>query len=109
MAFGPGHIDGTAPPNGNGNSALAGHRDSWFAFLEHLRVDDEIRLETRTERRCYRVDELAVRAEWESEVLAAVAERRLTLITCYPFGGLGRGDRRYVVICRERACAEPER
>ena len=47
MAFGQGHLDGTAPPNGMGNGVLVGHRDSWFAFLKHLRVGDEICLQGR--------------------------------------------------------------
>jgi sortase A len=107
MAFGPGHLDGTAAPNGEGNSVLTGHRDSWFAFLERLRVGDELRMQTRETMRCYHVGALEVRAEWETEVLAPAAGRRLTLITCYPFGGLRGGDLRYVVTSREGACGGP--
>jgi sortase A len=101
MAFGPGHIDGSARPNGRGNCALAGHRDSWFAFLERLRPGDEIRLRTADGTRRYRVATLEVRSMRDAAVLEATAGRRLTLITCYPFDGLGRGELRYVITCEE--------
>lgn len=104
LAFGPGHVDGTAAPNRPGNCVLAGHRDSWFAFLDELQVGDEIRLETREARRCYRVQSLEVRSAWDGEVLEPAAGRRLTLVTCYPFHGLRPGDRRYVVSCVAEDC-----
>jgi sortase A len=100
MAFGPGHLDGSAPPNRPGNCVVAGHRDSWFAFLEQLRPGDAVYLETREGRRRYRVVELSVRSMWDAEVLEGTPEHRLTLVTCYPFGGLRGSDRRYVAICR---------
>jgi len=37
LAFGVGHVDGTAPPNAPGNCVLAGHRDRAFAFLADLK------------------------------------------------------------------------
>ena len=45
MAFGPGHMDGTALPGEKGNCVLSGHRDTWFAFLEDLEPGDELRLQ----------------------------------------------------------------
>lgn len=105
LAFGPGHVDGTAAPNQPGNCVLAGHRDSWFAFLDELRVGDELRLETRGGRRCYRVRSLEIRAAWDGEPLEPAAGRLLTLITCYPFHGLRTGDQRFVVSCRAKSCA----
>jgi sortase A len=101
MAFGPGHIDGTAAPNRAGNCALAGHRDTWFAFLEHLQAGDEIRLHTRDATRRYRVSGLAIRSMYDAGVLDPTMRRSLTLITCYPFSTLGRSELRYVVTCEE--------
>jgi len=103
MAFGPGHLDGSARPNGPGNCALAGHRDSWFAFLEQLRPGDRVRLSTREGPRWYRVTNLEVRSMRDAGVLEPRPERRLTLITCYPFGALFPGELRYVVTCQELA------
>lgn len=99
LAFGPGHVHGTAPPNGDGNCAIAGHRDSWFAFLEELRVGDRIVVRTHTGTVTYVVRDVVVADRRDGAFLAPTGEARLTLITCYPFGGLRRSDLRYVVIC----------
>jgi sortase A len=111
LAFGPGHVDGTAPPNARGNCAVAGHRDSWFAFLEELRVGDRLYLRTHGHTERYVVQDLIVATKWDSQFLAPAEKLRLTLITCYPFGGLRRSDLRYVVVCRpqERTTAEVSR
>ncbi|MDH3283671.1 MAG: class D sortase [Acidobacteriota bacterium] len=99
LAFGPGHVSGTAAFNARGNCAIAGHRDSWFAFLQDLRVGDRVLLETPKGRVQYEVAGTFVVAPDDARSLAATPGRRLTLITCYPFGGLGRQRDRYVVIC----------
>ena len=41
-----GHIPGTALPGQTGNIGLAGHRDTFFRRLRHVRADDDIRLVT---------------------------------------------------------------
>jgi sortase A len=98
LAFGPGHIDGTAAPNTPGNCAIAGHRDSWFAFLARLQLGDQILLRSHDVERGYIVAELLVVDEHDLRVVEPTAERRLTLITCYPFGDVRRSPLRYVVI-----------
>jgi sortase A len=99
LAFGPGHVDGTSVPNGSGNSVVAGHRDSWFAFLEQLRVGDEVILTTRDGARRYRVVKTDVHSMWDTDVAAVSGDTRLTLVTCYPFDGLVGTTHRYVVTC----------
>ena len=103
LAFGPGHVDGTAPPNGPGNSVVAGHRDSWFAFLRDLRGGDEVRLQSRGKTLRYVVSEMQVVSMWEFDASATAAEEQLTLITCYPFDGLTTTERRYVVRLEKRS------
>jgi len=100
LAFGAGHIDGTSAPNGIGNCALAGHRDSWFSFLEQLRVGDVLILRSHDGATRYLVHELIVAHRSDTELLEPTDSRQLTLITCYPFGGLTRSDLRYVVAAR---------
>ena len=56
LAFGIGHLDGTAAPGAAGNCVLAGHRDGWAAFLADLRVADAVVLETPGRRAVYRVE-----------------------------------------------------
>ena len=98
LAFGLGHVDGTAPPNGSGNSVVAGHRDTWSSFLRELRPGDIIRLRTPESRRAFRVERLAITTANDASILAQTLDDRLTLVTCYPFDGLLRSPWRYVVI-----------
>ncbi len=37
LAWGPGHVEGTAAPGERGNAVVTGHRDTHFAFLARLR------------------------------------------------------------------------
>lgn len=103
LAFGPAHVAGTARPGRVGNCALAGHRDTSFAFLRDLEPGDELVLETSDgRRRRYRVSETGVFDRSDTWLLApqpvAGPERLLTLITCYPFDAVvPGGPGRYVV------------
>jgi sortase A len=97
LAFGVGHIDGTARPNAPGNCVLAGHRDRAFAFLEEIGPGDIVRLRTADAVRDYVVDGIGVVERTDTGPLEATGGRRLTLLTCYPFGGLLRSRWRFVV------------
>jgi sortase A len=97
LAFGAGHIDGTAWPNAPGHCVLAGHRDREFEFLRDLRAGDVLRLRTAGGMREYIVDGAAIVDEGDATALQATSGDRLTLVTCYPFGGLFRSSLRYVV------------
>lgn len=91
LAFGLGRIDGTA--------AVAGHRDSWGAFLEEIRVGDEVLVESLGGERRYRVTELDVVDRDRADVLPPDGGDELVLVTCWPFGGVVGGRWRYVVRC----------
>jgi sortase A len=99
LAFGPAHVAGTAPLGSRGNSALAGHRDTHFAFLEQLAAGDVLRLETPDGRvRHYQVEGAAVVHESDLTPLEPTAEPSLTLVTCFPFRAVQPGGPlRYVV------------
>jgi sortase A len=99
LAFGPAHVAGTAPPGATGNSVLAGHRDTHFAFLEELAAGDLLWLERPNGAvRRYRVRGAAVVHESDSSPLEPAAEPILTLVTCFPFDAtLPGGPLRYVV------------
>jgi sortase A len=97
LAFGLGHLDGTADPAGDGNCVLAGHRDASAAFLRDLRVGDDVRIETGGAFRDYRVARLDVVSSEDTAVTLPVERSRLTLVTCYPFGGVTHSPWRYVV------------
>lgn len=105
LAFGPAHLGGTAAPGEGGNSVIVAHRDTHFAFLRHLEIDDEIDLESANGRRShYRVREMRVVDKHEAGVAEPTGGARLTLVTCFPFDAVRPGTPlRYVVVAERVA------
>ena len=102
LAFGPGHIVGTPRPGDEGNVAIAGHRDTHFAFLADLRIGDRIALESAYgEQQIYEIEWTQVVESTATWVTRTTFESNLTLVTCYPFGGIaGEATERFVVRAR---------
>ena len=92
-----GHLPDTPLPWASGNSALAGHRDTFFRRLGELRMGDEILFTTTHGRLSYRVRELMVVDPDAVWVLSPSAGADLTLITCYPFHYVGLAPHRFIV------------
>lgn len=92
-----GHLPGTAFPGEDGNSVIAGHRDSFFRGLKNIREHDEIRFVTRDGTVRYRVDSMRLITPDQVDVLDQTETPTLTLITCYPFNYVGPAPRRFVV------------
>ena len=100
LAFGPGYVNGTAAI-GEGNTVLAGHRDTHFAFLRHLHPGDELAIQTADgrERRfqlseTHVIDSRLERLQFDENVDATI-----TLLTCYPFDAMTPGGPlRYVAV-----------
>jgi len=88
MAWGVGHVEGTARPGTPGLAAFGGHNDSHFAFLEHVKPGDEIFLETGDGiQQPYRVtDGYVVDSRHWRFPLVHGGPSRLALSTCWPFG-----------------------
>ena len=84
-----GHVPGTALPGQPGNVGLAGHRDTFFRPLRHVRLNDIIVLATEHGEFRYRVASTRVVDPHAVEVLDPTAEETLTLVTCYPFSYIG--------------------
>jgi sortase A len=105
LAFGPAHVGGTASVGSWGNTVIVAHRDTHFAFLRNLALDDEIDVETgRGAPARYRVREVTVVDKGETRVLDDADSPLLTLITCFPFDAVLPGTRmRYVVIAERVA------
>jgi sortase A len=105
LAFGPAHVGGTAAPGSAGNAVIVAHRDTHFAFLRSLAMDDEIDVEgARGAIARYRVRDVAIVDQADTRVLDAADSPQLTLITCYPFDAVRPGTRlRYVVIAERVA------
>jgi len=98
LRLGAGHIEGTPLPGESGNSAFAGHRDTFFRGLKDIRTSDEIMLQAPGRVFRYTVDWVKVVDPADVSVLQASGDTStLTLVTCYPFYLVGPAPRRYVV------------
>jgi sortase A len=99
LAFGPGHVGGSARPGRAGNVVISGHRDTHFRWLAELEGGDALILESADGRqRNYRVVDTAIHHETDTGLLDPLAGDQLRLLTCYPFDAVDPGtDLRYVV------------
>jgi sortase A len=105
LAFGPGHLDGTAAPGAPGHSVLSGHRDTHFRFLRDMTPGTELRLQ-RSDGGWHRywVTGSQVVDARQARFSTGDGRRALTLVTCYPFDALEPGGPlRYLVFAE----AEP--
>jgi sortase A len=96
LQLGVGHVSGTPLPWEPGNSAFAGHRDTFFRGLRLLHKGDLIELATARGTFRYRVTNLLV-VQPQSVWVLGRSEAALTLITCYPFTFVGSAPERFVV------------
>jgi sortase A len=97
LRLGVGHIEGTAFPGEQGNSGIAGHRDTFFLPLKDIRTNDEIRIQTAAGISRYHVDWVRIVAPDDTNVLGPAPRNSITLITCYPFHLIGAAPERFVV------------
>jgi len=99
LAFGPGHVTGTAMPGEHGNVVIGGHRDTHFRFLKDLKPGDLLLIEDRDRELIdYEVTSTEVVDRERGDLLRDFGDDRLTLITCYPFDAIRPGGpERYVV------------
>lgn len=106
LAFGPGHLHGTAPLGEGGHSVISGHRDTHFEFLKALEWGDRIEVELPTgDSLQYAVMQMDVYDQNDTWILNRMGDR-LTLITCYPFDSIiPGGPERYVVFAERVATA----
>ena len=92
-----GHLPETPLPWHEGNTVLAGHRDTFFRPLQHIRVGDDLRVSTIHGDFRYQVRETLVVGPNDVWVLDPTDRPTLTLITCYPFSYVGKASRRFIV------------
>ncbi len=102
LAFGPGHLFKSATPGDNGNTVIAGHRDTHFNFLQNLKIGDNLELQTVNARTLiYQITDTAIVDENASEYLISEDDQVLTLITCYPFDAIQTGgSQRFLIIAK---------
>ena len=102
LAFGPGHLGASALPGDVGNSVIAGHRDTHFAFLGDIEPDELIGVESFDGvRYLYKVTGTYIVDSRKGSLQLDTNLSVLTLVTCYPFDALeAGGPLRYVVTAR---------
>ena len=92
-----GHLLDTPLPWAQGNSVLAAHRDTHFRPLRDIQHGDLVRLKTRKGVFEYFVKDTMIVAPTDVWVMAPSKDRRLTLVTCYPFNYVGSAPQRFIV------------
>lgn len=98
LAFGPGWAEASGAPGTHGAVVLSGHRDTHFAFLRELRIDDELHLTASHAARRYRVVSMHVADARHEAIALRDGDDALLLVTCWPFDALAPGGPlRYVV------------
>jgi sortase A len=98
LKAGPGHLVETPLPGDDGNSVLAGHRDTFFRGLNELVKGDSIVVERQGRTYRFTVAGRKITEPGDVSVLHSSAEPRLTLITCYPPHFIGTAPKRLVVL-----------
>jgi sortase A len=97
LHLGAGHVPGTPLPGGEGNSVIAGHRDTFFRKLQGIRAGDRIQFSTVRETSEYVVESTEIVEPDETRVLEPSGITELTLISCYPFYFVGAAPHRFIV------------
>jgi len=97
LSRGAGHIEDTPLPGQAGNVGIAGHRDTVFRQLRHIKVGDPLELATSDRLYRYRIAKTAIVGPDDVDVLDPTGQPTLTLVTCYPFEFVGHAPRRFVV------------
>lgn len=96
-----GHVPDTALPGEKGNVGVAAHRDTFFRGLRNVRQGDVIRVVTLDGTYLYKVDAMKIVWPKNVEVLDPTPDRRLTMVTCYPFNYIGSAPKRFIVQAKQ--------
>lgn len=103
LAFAPGYSFASARPNTTGTTIISGHRDTHFTFLQDLKVNDTLFLQTIDKTIHYRVSELKIVDSKTFTLYTDTETPALILVTCYPFDAvIPGGPLRYLVYADKK-------
>jgi sortase A len=97
LSHGAGHIEDTPFPGQPGNIGIAGHRDTVFRPLRHIKVGDPLHITTADRTYRYRISKTLIVGPDDVYVLDPTDRSTVTLVTCYPFDFIGHAPKRFIV------------
>jgi sortase A len=97
LTKGVGHFSQSVLPGEKDNCVLSGHRDTVFRKLGHLKIGDQLIVQTSAGIFTYEVNGTRIVHEDDKTVIVPTDNAVLTLTTCYPFNAIGNAPDRYIV------------
>lgn len=98
LAFGPGR-HANSGELGSATSVIGGHKDTHFAFLADVDIDDALQLQTRNGIwHPYKVAAKRIVDIQESALQLTLNEQKLYLVTCYPFHTIAQENSLRLVV-----------
>jgi len=95
---GVGHFIQSVLPGEEDNCVLSGHRDTVFAKLGKLKIDDQLIVQTSAGTFTYEIKRIRIVDKNDKTVIVPADHAVLTLTTCYPFHFVGSAPDRYILI-----------
>jgi len=99
---GAGRIKGMARMDEDGNLGISGHRDGFFRGMKDVKVGDDIDIQTTLGTENYEVTSIIIIPKEDASVLAPTTEKKLTIVTCYPFYFVGHAPKRLIVTAKPK-------
>jgi sortase A len=110
LAFGPGYLEASARPGERGVMILTGHRDTHFAFLEHVQTGERFVLQSSDGHiHSYRIGDRRIVDSRTGGIPLDREHPTLVLVTCYPFHTPIPGSPLRWVVTAEAEDTEVER
>jgi sortase A len=95
---GLGRIPGMARIHEDGHLGISGHRDGFFRVLKDIQSGDRIMLRSASRSEVFEVRDVSIVDKTDDRILHEKSdERRLTLVTCFPFYFMGNAPQRFIV------------
>jgi sortase A len=109
LAFGPARVESGSNAT-EGTVILTGHRDTHFAFLEHVQTGEQFVLQSSNgDFRSYRVGDRRIVDSRSGRIPLGRRHPALVLVTCYPFHTAMSGGLLRLVVTGEAEDTEVER